>query len=114
VRQLVAQRPRSAAQDRVANSCALEGEFSPRGRVNTCSSGPDAICRVIKARLCGTPAAARPRRCRASLSDESIRASSVGEGAKATRSKRPASLWGKDEAVPSGSGIAVIIAEFID
>jgi hypothetical protein len=46
-----------------------------------------------------------------SLSSESIGAWSVGDGARAKCSKRPAFLWVEDEAVPLGSVAAVVLPE---
>jgi hypothetical protein len=38
----------------------------------------------------------------------------IGDGARAKCSKRPASLWAQDEAVPLGSVVAVVVAESPD
>jgi hypothetical protein len=42
------------------------------------------------------------------------KAAAVGDGARAKCSKRPASLWAQDEAVPLGSVVAVVVAESVD
>ena len=42
------------------------------------------------------------------------KAAAIGGGARAKCSKRPASLWIQDEAVPWGSIVAVVVAESLD
>jgi hypothetical protein len=41
-------------------------------------------------------------------------AEGIGDGARAKRSKRPASFWAEDEAVPLGGVVAVVLAESPD
>jgi hypothetical protein len=42
------------------------------------------------------------------------KAAATGDGTRANCSKRPASLWAQDEAVPLGSVVAVALAESLD
>jgi hypothetical protein len=45
---------------------------------------------------------------------QELAAAAIGDGARAKCSKRPASFWAEDKAVPVGSVVAVVVAESPD
>jgi hypothetical protein len=48
------------------------------------------------------------------VAPQELAAAAIGDGARAKCSKRPASFWAKDKAVPLGGVVAVVVAESPD